>query len=41
VVDAQKLTGLFKVTVEVGGLRIVVKGNVIDGVARIGSFWAP
>jgi hypothetical protein len=39
--QAQKLTGLFKTTVEVGGQNVVVKGNVINGIARIGSFWIP
>jgi len=37
----QGLTGVFKTTVEVGGQNVVVKGTVIDGTARIGSFWIP
>ncbi|HEY2410270.1 MAG TPA: hypothetical protein VGI10_29900 [Polyangiaceae bacterium] len=35
------LSGIFKTTVEVAGQNVVVKGNVINGVARIGSFWIP
>lgn len=36
-VSQQQLTGLFKMTVDVGGFTVTVTGKVIDGVARIGT----
>ena len=38
-VKSQGLSGIFKTTVQVGGRDLIVKGNVIDGVVRIGTFW--
>jgi hypothetical protein len=35
------LSGIFETTVEVAGQNVVVRGNVIDGVARIGTFFIP
>ena len=37
VVQQQKLTGVFETTVQVGGQTITVRGNVIHGVAQIGT----
>lgn len=39
--ESQGLSGIFKTTVQVGGQDLVVKGNVIDGVVHIGTFWPP
>ena len=36
-VKAQNLTGLFETTVKVGTETITVRGNVINGVAEIGT----
>jgi hypothetical protein len=38
---SQGLSGIFKTTVQVGGQDLVVKGNVIDGVVHIDTFWPP
>jgi hypothetical protein len=38
-VRQQGLTGVFKTTVTVNGHNVVVRGNVIDGVPRIGTFF--
>ena len=35
------LTGVFETTVSVTGQNVVVHGNVIDGIARIGTFFTP
>jgi hypothetical protein len=35
------MKGVFETTVEVGGHTVGVSGRVIDGTARIGSFWLP
>src|SRR5690606_35699143 len=40
-VKSQGLTGVFETTVSVGGQNVVVRGNVIDGVTRIGTFFIP
>jgi hypothetical protein len=40
-IGPQGLKGLFETTVEVGGHTVSVNGRVIDGTARIGSFWLP
>jgi len=37
----QSLSGVFQTTVNVAGQNVVVRGNVIDGVARIGTFFVP
>jgi hypothetical protein len=36
-VSRQGLTGVFETTVRVGGENITVRGNVVNGVARIGT----
>jgi hypothetical protein len=36
-VKAKKLTGVFEVTVKVGGEMVTVRGNVIEGVVKIGT----
>lgn len=40
-VEAQGVTGIFETTVTVAGENVVVRGRVIDGVARIGTFFIP
>jgi hypothetical protein len=35
------LTGVFETTVSVAGQNVVVRGNVMDGVVRIGTFFTP
>jgi hypothetical protein len=40
-VRSQRLSGVFQTTVNVAGQNVVVRGNVIDGVARIGTFFVP
>lgn len=40
-VRSQGLSSVFETTVTVAGQNVVVRGNVIDGVARIGTFFIP
>jgi type II secretory pathway component HofQ len=40
-VASQGLSGVFETTVSVGGQNVVVRGKVIDDVARIGTFFIP
>lgn len=40
-VDANHLAGKFEVVVNVGGIDVVVRGNVIDGVVKIGTAFRP
>ena len=40
-VRSQSLSGVFETTVNVAGQNVVVRGKVIDGVARIGTFFIP
>jgi RHS repeat-associated protein len=40
-VKSRGLSGVFTTTVEVAGQSVTVRGNVIEGVTRIGSFWIP
>ena len=40
-VQSQKLTGLYEVTVQVGGAQVTVQGKVVEGVARIGTAYIP
>ncbi len=40
-VKSQGLTGVFETTVNVSGQHVVVRGKVIEGVARIGTFFIP
>ena len=40
-VRAKGITGIFETTVRVGGQSVVVRGNVINGIARIGTFFVP
>ena len=40
-VRSQGLSGVFQTTVNVSGQNVVVRGNVIDGVARIGTCFIP
>jgi hypothetical protein len=40
-VRSKGLSGVFTTTVEVAGQNVRVRGRVIDGVARVGSFWIP
>jgi hypothetical protein len=35
------ITGVFETTVNVAGQNVVVRGNVIEGTARIGTFFIP
>jgi RHS repeat-associated protein len=35
------LKGVFEIVVSVGGKLVTVRGRIIDGIARIGSFWIP
>ena len=35
------LSGVFETTVSVAGQNVLVRGNVIDGIARIGTFFIP
>jgi len=34
-------SGLFQTVINVAGFNITVRGRVVDGVVRIGSFWIP
>jgi len=36
-VRSRGITGVFETTVNVGDVNVVVRGNMIDGVARIGT----
>lgn len=40
-VRTQGLTGIFETTVSIAGQNVVVRGNVIDGLVRIGTFFIP
>ncbi len=40
-VRSQGLTGVFETTVNVAGQNVVVRGNVMEGVARVGTFFIP
>ena len=40
-VKGQGLSGVFQTTVTVAGQNVVVKGNLIDDIARIGTFLIP
>jgi hypothetical protein len=40
-VQTRGITGVFTESVQVGAQSVVVQGTVIDGSARIGSFWIP
>jgi hypothetical protein len=40
-VRAQQLSGVFEVTVSIGQQNVVVRGAVVEGVARIGTFFIP
>lgn len=40
-VKSQGLTGVFETTVNVAGQNVVVRGTVMEGVARIGTFFIP
>ncbi|MCL2726618.1 MAG: hypothetical protein FWD69_19535, partial [Polyangiaceae bacterium] len=40
-INAQGLTGIFETTVSVAGQNVVVRGNVMDGIVRIGTFFIP
>lgn len=40
-VAKEGLTGVFRTSVSVGGQSVEVQGKVIDGVARIGTFYIP
>ncbi len=40
-VGPQGLKGVFETTVDVGGHTVGVSGRVMDGTARVGSFWLP
>ena len=38
-IESGSLSGVFETTVTVGGQSVVVRGNVVDGIARIGTFF--
>jgi RHS repeat-associated protein len=40
-VRARSISGVFETTVRVGGKSVVVRGNVINGIVRIGTFFIP
>jgi RHS repeat-associated protein len=40
-IESQGISGIFETTVNVGGQDVVVRGNAIDGIARIGTFFVP
>jgi len=40
-IKSQGLSGVFETTVSVAGQNVVVRGNVVEGVARIGTFFTP
>jgi len=40
-VESQGLTGVFETTVSVAGQNVVVRGNIMEGVARIATFFIP
>jgi len=40
-VESRGIAGVFETTVNVAGHNVLVRGNVIDGVARIGTFFIP
>jgi hypothetical protein len=41
VVKGKGISGVFETTVSVGGHNVVVRGRVMDGIARIGTFFIP
>jgi hypothetical protein len=40
-IQQQGITGKYKIVVNVAGLDVTVKGTVMNGVARIGTFYIP
>lgn len=40
-VKAKGITGTFKMVVQVGGSQVTVRGNVVDGVLKIGTAYIP
>jgi hypothetical protein len=38
-VQQQGITGVFEIVVNVGGVNVTVRGNIINGVCRIGTFF--
>lgn len=38
---ARNITGVFEETINVGGQLITVRGNVVDGVVKIGTAFIP
>ena len=40
-VKSAGLSGIFETTVNVAGQNVVVRGNMMEGVARIGTFFIP
>jgi hypothetical protein len=40
-VASQGLAGIFETTVNIAGQNVVVRGNVMEGVARVGTFFIP